>query len=423
MFSKMRLKINSYKNIIIIICLFLISLISWYFYDSFMNVKTISSDTIAQESNTLTGNVVDLGKNENDYFKSWDFSWAIDYYEKKIKEDNSYKNKIFLVNSYLSYGNYFYKEAESSKKALDILNTMEEKYDVLYFKWYANEIIKNYTWALTYYNKWLKIKELSKKEKSLLLNQIWHLYDLKWDIETAYKNYKLAYTIYKKNYIVSVNIGRYLARKWKYEDSKIYFEYWLNIESKPIKSEVYYSLSTIELELNWLKPDINKSIEYANKSIEEYPSYAMWYVALARWYYMLNDKKYYKDIKDNLVKSMVLNNKWFESYSYSGLLEFDKWNYDATVMLMKYSIYMIKNDILLMDNERIITSIQQEAKVTVLWLINTLKKEWKIKNKNLFEKFEKLPFWKSFIKFQLKRTNYWIFSDFEWIEEYVKSYK
>jgi hypothetical protein len=39
-----------------------------------------------------------------------------------------------LVYSYLNYGNYFYKEEENSKKAMDILNTMDDDSDVLYNK-------------------------------------------------------------------------------------------------------------------------------------------------------------------------------------------------------------------------------------------------------------------------------------------------
>jgi hypothetical protein len=39
-----------------------------------------------------------------------------------------------LVYSYLNYGNYFNKEEENSKKALDILNAMEENFNTLYYK-------------------------------------------------------------------------------------------------------------------------------------------------------------------------------------------------------------------------------------------------------------------------------------------------
>ena len=386
---------------------FVFLLIWWIFY---LNSKNQSND-------------LKLDTEWSKLVNSWNFSWAIVYYENKVKENNTYENKVFLIDSYLEYGNSFYKEAEYSKKALTILNTMEDKYDVFYFKWYANEIIKNYTWALTYYKKWLEIKDLDNKKKSALLNQIGHLYDLKWDIETAYKNYKEAYTIYNENYIASINIGRYLARKWNFKESIIYFKQWLNTEFKPIKSEVYYSLSTIELELNLLKPDINKSIEYAKKSIEEYPSYAMWYMALWRWYYMLNDKKYYKEIEKNLTKSIELNPNWYEAYSYASLDELDRDEYETSIKLLTKSIEVVNKDMILMDNIRNNVINEIKSKMLIIAIIDIINKNWKINMKELWEKFNKIPFWKDFIKTQLKRNNNWLFNKVEWINEYVKKYK
>jgi hypothetical protein len=42
-----------------------------------------------------------------------------------------------------------------------------------------------------------------------------------------------------------------------------------------LKSEIYYSLSSNEFNLNPKNPNIDKAIEYAKKSIEVYPEYPM----------------------------------------------------------------------------------------------------------------------------------------------------
>jgi tetratricopeptide (TPR) repeat protein len=66
----------------------------------------------------------------------------------------------------------------------------------------------------------------------------------------AYEYYYEAYGIDNSNFYASLNLARYFFRIKDYETSKKMFEYSLLIESKVTKSEIYFSLSSIELEIN-----------------------------------------------------------------------------------------------------------------------------------------------------------------------------
>lgn len=334
------------------------------------------------------------------------------WYEVLEKEE-----KDLLIYSYLQEWVYLYKEEEYSSKVIELLSEEEQNFQNLYFLGFANEIIKNYEKALKYYNKWLELENLLNTEQALLLNQIGHVYDLKWDLEKAYSFYYKAYELDNVNYNSAFNIARYLTRKWDYELAKQYFEYWLNNDNNVLKSEIYYSLSSIELELNWLKPNIDKSIEYAKLSIKYNPSYPMGYLWLARWYYMLNDEKYYKDIEENLSKSIKLNPNWYEAYYYYALYIFDLWKIQDSTNLLLKSLEVINNDMILMDNERNTISINIKNLILTLILINKIEISDNVEK--IMDWIKKIPNWEIFINKQLSRWKYWVFSDIQWIDNYV----
>lgn len=313
------------------------------FFSFLINQKNKVDDTKIEKE------IVDV----NNFINSWDYEEAISVLEQKWTWSIDREEKMTLVYSYLNYWNYYYKEEDFSKKAMDILNTLDDDYEVLYYKGYANEIIKNYTGSLEYYNKWLEIKEISNESKSLILNQIWHVYDLKWDLDKSFKYYEEAYNLDNKNANALSNLWRYYFRTDKNEEAYKYLNLALNLTTNlPLKSELCFSLSSIELELNWLTPDIDKSIDYAKKSIDYYPSYAMWYVALARWLYMKNDLMYAKEIEENLDKSIKLNPNWYYSYELYAMHEFDKRNYNKAYELFEKAAEAIDKDMILMDSVR-----------------------------------------------------------------------
>lgn len=92
------------------------------------------------------------------------------------------KAKIILAQSYLQYGNYYYKERESTDKAIKLLTEDgDDDYGAygMYFVGYAYEITKQYEKALEWYEKGLKVSSNTNELKSAFKNQIGHVYDLK----------------------------------------------------------------------------------------------------------------------------------------------------------------------------------------------------------------------------------------------------
>lgn len=374
---------------------------------------------------------------------SWSFSEAniiIDNIIEKIdsKKELTLDDKKTKVNllytkiwNLLNEWNYLYKESESfleSKKIIESINN--ELTDFIdpfynnYYLWYWEEINKNYSWSLDYYNKALTFSNKNNNvTTSIILNQIWHVYDLKWDYEKAYLYYLKAYEKYKKNYKVVTNIWRYLAKKWDIEKSFKFFEYWLNTADYTLKSEIYFSLSTLELQRNWLSVNIEKSIEYANKSIEYYPEYSMWYVALARWYYMQNNKTYNSSIEKNLTRSLELNKNNSYAYEIIWFYEYEKNWLELALKYFESAISVVNNDNRLMNDEKNQLIYELKSKMLLLTLIDVIKSDTKNDMKVVENKFFQLPYWKEFINNQLKRKNKWLLVNISWVEEYIKNYK
>ncbi len=351
----------------------------------------------------------------------WEKVVKTDEIVRKFKNNNTatkpkISSKTFLAASYLQYGNYYYKEKENADKAIKILtegNANDDDYgaDGMYFVGYAYEITKQYDKALEWYNKGLKVSSNTNNLNALFKNQIGHVYDLKWDMNKAYEYYVQAYTLNNKNYQASTNIWRFLARTGKFKESIPYFEYALNTKNLSLRSEIYYTLSSIELDLNWLKPDIDKSIQYAQASIKSFPDYPMGYVALARGLYMKNDKKYNKDIEENLEKSIKLNPNGYYAYEIAGLYEYDNGNYEKSQVLLQNSIFSTSKDMILMDGER--KNIVSLLSAELLFLSVNSKLNDKDKIITFIKEFKKVPFWEKIINLQLMRINNGIFKKIE----------
>lgn len=405
---------KSQKNSLLLISFAVMTIVVWI--TLFKLFFADSEITKWEEKNNKPKLVTEL-------FNNWDYKEAINMFEKKWTWSLDNEEKMKLVYSYLNYWNYFYKESENSQKALDILNTMDENYEVLYYKWYANEIIKDYTKALEYYFKWIEIKWITDKKKSLLLNQIWHLYDLKWEFDKVLEYYDEAYKLDEKNEWVLSNLWRYYARIWEYDKSYDFLIKSLNVtKNMPLKSEVWFWLSSLELELNWLKPNIDKSVEFAQISIESYPNYPMWYVAFAKWLYMKNDPKYNKEIEDSLNKSINLNPNGYFAYYIYALYEADKWDYVKAKEYILKAIKAVEKDMILMDSER-------EDKMNWLlfdsMMIGTLK-NWASDQELLMKLINKT--WgleNNKIVLQIKREKFWIFAplkDNKEFQDLMKNY-
>lgn len=425
----MKSPIFSYK--FLIAGFIVILLISWFIFLKTKDVWT-EKQTIAKNQTQSLEDMDDyLNDPENNRdpdfvvakksLEDGDIKGAIPLWEKVVKKEGvqsatntgatllkpKVNSKIILAQTYLQYWNYYYKEKEYADKAIQTITEVDENdYGAygMYFVGYAYEITKRYDDALTWYEKGFKVSSNTDKLKAIFKNQIGHVYDLMGDIDKAYEYYSQAYKLDDKNYHVAGNIGRHLARIGSFEESVPYFEYALHTRDLALRSEIYYTLSSIELELGGLKPDIDKSLLYARASIKSFPDYPMGYVALARWLYMKNDRKYDKEIEENLTKSIELNPNGFAAYKYSALYMFDKWDMNAVSVLMSKSNEVLDKDIILMhnvaENEKRINIRDMQTMI----ILDKIIKEWG-NNKELIDKMLANNYFKWFIDLQKKRIN------------------
>lgn len=344
---------------------------------------------------------------------SWSFSQAINELENSWDyEELSDENKDLLIHSYLQEWVYAYKESEYSQKVISILENQEQNYQNLYYLGFANEIDKNFDEALDLYNQALELEDINDSQEAVLLNQIWHVYDLMWETENAYNFYYQAYNADSSNVNVSINIARYLNKTGDYENAKVYFDYWLNTNDSALKSEIYYSLSGLEYKLNPENPDIDASIEYAQSSIETNPNYPMGYVALAKAYYMLNNDEYSTEIENNASKSIELNPNNSYAYELLWLYSFDNWEYENAYNLLLEAKSVIESDPILMNDERI-TYIDY---INKLMAFVTLYQKLDFESDTIEDDLNMLiqNWYGIFLEEQLARSNYWIFGETNW---------
>lgn len=280
---------------------------------------------------------------------SWDYEKIISNYEKTWIWNLSKEEKEKLLSTYLSYWNYFYKEEENSKKAIELLNTMDENYNTLYYKWYAKEIVKDYIWALDSYNKWLELKNLDDNKKAILLNQIWHVYDLMWKIDKAQDYYKKAEALWQDLPLNLLNRWRYEYRSGNFQVAEKYFNKLITLDINSfMKSEVYFDLSSIYLtKKDWT----DKAIEYANHWVESNSSYPNNYISLWIGYI----KKWWDEFdlaKDNLQKAIELYPNSSIAYKRLGVYFYIKDDFDNAIVNFSKQLDVSLNDITLMQDEK-----------------------------------------------------------------------
>ncbi len=362
-----------------------------------------------------------------------DFVWTQKVIEKIISSlkkntlSHEEKQKVKSLNNvYLSAmlneGNYLYKQEEKSKQATEYLeNEILKDPDFIdpfynnYYLWYAQEIVKNYEGALKYYDEALKYAwDVAKNQrlKSVIYNQIWHVYDLSWDLEKAYKNYYEAYKLDNLNLYSASNIWRYFSIKWNFIRAKEFYEHASFTNNKAEKAEAYFNLSSIELRLWNGKPDINTSIEYAKKSIAAYKEYPMWYIALARGYYMLNDSKYNKDIEENLNRAIQLNPSAYLSYRYYWMYYLDNGNFEKFNEYIDKSSQVVENDPILMEHNKDYILLQNDM-LKIFFQVDL----WEYK-----ELYEGDEYFKAIIEDQMQRKDFWLYKKFKTDMNFVRFY-
>lgn len=350
----------------------------------------------------------------------------------ELKVQNEESIEVFstlhytYVSAILNEWNYTYNEAKKSNQAIDYLNKLvlhnPDFVDPVYnnyYLWYAHEITRKYEEALKYYNEALRYAPDIPKNKiirSLLLNQIGHVYHLKWDIDTAYNFYLQAYNIDNTNQNAIINIARVLVRKNDLENAKKYFETALQqVTDKFILSELHYNLSSLYF-FSQLQDfeKMEKSSEYAKKSIEYNQKSPLWYLWVARVY--ITQWKNLDEAEKLLKKSIKIYPNFSPAYEWLWILEQWKGMYSKSIEYFLKWIEVIPNDIILMWNER------NSNLARLHYLLSVSLALWKNQEYSLKHLHEMLSLQDvySVMLFtnEIKKENYWVFKNLEWNQEF-----
>lgn len=353
-----------------------------------------------------------------------------DYNKKKnnlsSNEKESIKSLLYLnVSNILNEWNYGFNEKTKSNEWKKFIETeilqdpdFIDPFYSNYFLWYSQEIIKNYTWALSYYDISLDYAgntEKNKMLKSIILNQIWHLYDLKWELEKAYWYYYESYKNNNRNAESVINIWRYFVRKNNIKEAIIYFNYWLQLTQSPkLQSEILYNLSTLYLYHTEEKNNLTLSYNYWVESTKLNPNSPLGYLWQARVLIVKWEK--IEEAESLLKKSISLYPEFSSWYERLWLIEQWKWKYSTSIDYFLKSIETIKNDIILMDNERVTNSSR------VNYFLATSLALWKNQEMCIKHLHEMLD-WKDTIALlmfinEVKKENYWNFKNMIWNKDF-----
>ena len=342
---------NKYSYILLwFLILYVLSLVWLYFYQT-NNVEKIHNDTNNFSIENI-GNDILLN---TDLFIKGNYWIVIENLENKEYISND--EKLLLIEAYLNYWNSYYLESEYSKKALDILNNKQNTFKVLFFKWYANEIIKNYEESAKFYYEILKLDNISDLERWVVYNQIWHLAQLMWNITEAYNFYIKAYQLNNYNVSINLNLWRILIHQWNLLEWKKYLEYALYRTSNNfLKSEIYYWLSSISLyEDNYKNIEdfynkVEESLNYSKESLKYNYNYPLAHVWYSRALILLNEDL--EDAKNHLNKALEIYENLSEAYKYLWYLELNNKNYNEAIKYFEKSVSSLEKDITLMWYEK-----------------------------------------------------------------------
>ena len=290
----------------------------------------------------------------------------VDLLEKRLTDEKN--DKLNLVKVYLQYWNSYYKESVFADKALEILKTMEEEFEVEYLKWYAYEIKADYDKALTQYNKVLNYENITKEEEINALNQKGHIYDLQWFLEKSNQQYLLAEELDSEFIKTLLNRGRYESRVSNNDEAEEYFNKILaKTDDLFLKSELYYNLSVIyQSKKDW----IDKAIEYAKLWIESNIDYPNNYLSL--WVsYISKDWDFLDKALEPLNKSIELYPNSSMSYKYIWIYHYIKDDFNKAILNFKKQVEFSEKDILLMNNNKEKTKIEWQYDLARSYALNS----------------------------------------------------
>lgn len=429
------------KNIWIIIVIVSIVILIWFFLSS-KKEAIIKGGIIKNEFTKFKKEEIKREGNLTLYISTIKDSWVNDAYELSKKglykealnkwENISAKSQewndlikkngdlIMLAAAYLNYATSYYKEEEYSKKAQDLLNSIwdiNNEWYYSYYMWYSYEIIKDYENALKYYNVALTTFSSDDRVTAMIFNQIWHTYDLKWDLKLAYEYYQNAYNLDKDNLEIITNIWRNLVMTNKSKEAIPYFETVVKKSNNVyLKSEIFYTLASLTLFSSGEKT-IERAFNYANESItlniENTNGFMIrWKILYYAWV------ENYPEAIESLKESIKLYEYNYSAYEILGLINVRLWEKEKALEYFTKSYSVIDKDISLMDNTR---SINKSKILYQLSLINSelWNNEKAIENiKEMIKSIDTitaLEFWD-----EIKKKNFWRYSNIKSEWEFLK---
>jgi tetratricopeptide (TPR) repeat protein len=280
---------------------------------------------------------------------SWKYWDLVSYYENIFDENSEKEDKLLLIQAYLLRWNSYYDENNYSSRALTLLNWLENTFDVLYYKWYAYEIIQNYEEARKFYNEALNLENITLQQKSILLTQIWHTYDLEWDLFIANEYYTEAKNTWILTVNLLLNIARYNFGNGNYSEAEELFNQalWFTPDDFT-KAEIFSNLSSIQI-AKWGTEGINQAIEYANLWIESQADYPYNYTNLWISYYALNQLN---QVLVPLEKALKLYPYSVHTAKYLWIYYYTIDEFEKAVESFKLELENSEKDITIMWNQR-----------------------------------------------------------------------
>lgn len=288
--------------------------------------------------------------------------WMIETLKKEEKP-NTEMVKVLTYNyvsAMLNEWNYFYKEQDKSTQAIEYLNDLlvtdahfvDPVYNN-YYLGYANEIIKKYDEALKYYNEALKLApniEKNKKIRAMLLNQIWHVYDLMWDMTKANTYYLQSEELGISFIWNLINRGRYEFRMKNYDGAEKYFTNILGLSKDSfVKAEMYFNLWSIYLTK---KDGVEKALEFAQKWIEANKSYPYNYLNQWIWYIYLWWEENIKKAITPLKKVINLYPDASSAYKYLWIIAYIGDDFEWAIKYFEKQVETSSKDMILMKDEQ-----------------------------------------------------------------------
>ncbi len=393
------------------------------------DTQVTGTSEVLSESERLNSAVVDLSISGNEKvqealeaIRGWDFESSIENLEELLAnskdEDEKLWLSVLLIHSYLDQWTVSYNEPEFAKKARDLLESSwmpENSWYYKFYMWYSYEIERDYEKAILLYRE-AEGKAFDNDTKSRTYNQIWHVYDLDWNLDKASEFYNKAMEADRWNISAVLNFARMLVRKWESEKAVEYFERVANeTEDVYAKAEVYFDLSSLYM---YMKGDseknIQKSIDYAQKAVDTNWKYPLGYIWVAR--VLIISESNLDHAERSLQEALKLNPELSLAYEWLWMLEQGKWNFDKSIEYFNKTIEMLSDDITLMRGE----IDQDKSRLYYLTAVSYAfdeNKEKALENLKIAFDYPNL-YTLTLFKSEIEKENYGVFAILKWNEEF-----